>query len=73
MSLNFKGENTKTWTDTVTFHYKSSGIMITVKNLGKAYNQRVVLFIKELVINQGEIFGLVGNNGAGKTTLLRLL
>jgi ABC-2 type transport system ATP-binding protein len=47
--------------------------MITVKNLGKAYNQRVVLFIKELVIKQGEIFGLVGNNGAGKTTLLRLL
>ena len=47
--------------------------MIAIKNLGKAYNQRIVLFIKELVINNGEIFGLVGNNGAGKTTLLRLM
>ncbi len=47
--------------------------MITITNLGKAYNQRIVLFIKELVINQGELFGLVGNNGAGKTTLLRLM
>ena len=47
--------------------------MIAIKNLGKAYNQRIVLFIKELAINNGEIFGLVGNNGAGKTTLLRLM
>jgi len=47
--------------------------MITVTNLGKAYNQRIVLFIKELEIQQGELFGLVGNNGAGKTTLLRLI
>ncbi len=47
--------------------------MITITNLGKAYNQRIVLFIRELEIQQGEIFGLVGNNGAGKTTLLRLL
>jgi ABC-2 type transport system ATP-binding protein len=47
--------------------------MIKITNLGKAYNQRIVLFIRELEIQQGEIFGLVGNNGAGKTTLLRLL
>jgi len=47
--------------------------MIIVKNLGKAYKQKIVLNIKELTINKAEIFGLVGNNGAGKTTLFRLL
>jgi ABC-2 type transport system ATP-binding protein len=47
--------------------------MITVNNLGKEYNQRIVLDIEKLVVNQGEIFGLVGNNGAGKTTFFRLL
>jgi ABC-2 type transport system ATP-binding protein len=47
--------------------------MITVKNLVKKYNQKIVLNINELVIIKGEIFGLIGNNGAGKTTLFRLL
>lgn len=47
--------------------------MISIKNLRKAYNQKIVLNINELVINRSEIFGLVGNNGAGKTTLFRLL
>ncbi len=47
--------------------------MITVKDLIKEYNQRVVLDIESLQINEGELFGLVGNNGAGKTTFFRLL
>jgi ABC-2 type transport system ATP-binding protein len=47
--------------------------MIIIKDLRKAYNGRMVLNINELIIRNGEIFGLVGNNGAGKTTLLRLL
>jgi len=47
--------------------------MITVKDLVKEYNQRVVLDIESLQINEGELFGLVGNNGAGKTTFFRLL
>jgi ABC-2 type transport system ATP-binding protein len=47
--------------------------MITVKNLIKAYNDRIVVDIEDLQINNGELFGLVGNNGAGKTTLFRLL
>lgn len=47
--------------------------MITVQNLIKAYNERIVLDIESLQINKGELFGLVGNNGAGKTTLFRLL
>lgn len=47
--------------------------MITVNEIIKAYNDRVVLNIDHLQINDGEMFGLVGNNGAGKTTLFRLL
>lgn len=47
--------------------------MIAIQNLVKAYNNRVVLDIENLQINDGELFGLVGNNGAGKTTLFRLL
>ena len=44
--------------------------MIKVTNLVKSYKHKTVLNISELTINDGEIFGLVGNNGAGKTTLL---
>ena len=47
--------------------------MIAIRNLGKAYNQIIVLNINKLVINKGEILGFVGNNGAGKTTLFHLL
>jgi ABC-2 type transport system ATP-binding protein len=47
--------------------------MIKVTNLVKTYNKKTVLEISDLTVNDGEIFGLVGNNGAGKTTLLRLM
>jgi ABC-2 type transport system ATP-binding protein len=47
--------------------------MIQIKNIGKAYGQKIVLDIESLEIKKGEIFGLAGNNGAGKTTLFRLL
>jgi len=47
--------------------------MIKVTNIIKTYNKKTVLNISNLTVNDGEIFGLVGNNGAGKTTLLRLL
>ena len=47
--------------------------MKEVKNIKKAYNGRTVVNIPELVINQGETVGLVGNNGAGKTTLFRMI
>ncbi|MFN2438499.1 MAG: ABC transporter ATP-binding protein [Chitinophagaceae bacterium] len=46
--------------------------MITIKNIGKAYNGQIVVDIPRLQIKQG-IVGLVGNNGAGKTTLFRLI
>jgi len=46
--------------------------MITINNIGKAYNGQIVVDIPQLQI-EGGIVGLVGNNGAGKTTLFRLI
>ena len=47
--------------------------MLQVQNLQKKYNDKVVLTIPHLTIQQGESVGLVGNNGAGKSTLLSLI
>jgi ABC-2 type transport system ATP-binding protein len=47
--------------------------MIQITNLQKAYIGTTVLDIPELTIQNGEVFGLVGNNGAGKTTLFSLI
>jgi ABC-2 type transport system ATP-binding protein len=47
--------------------------MIQITNLQKAYGGTTVLNIEDLQIENGEIFGLVGNNGAGKTTLFSLI
>lgn len=43
------------------------------KSYGPRANQRAVLQIDELSIQQGEILAIVGPSGAGKSTLLRLL
>ncbi len=47
--------------------------MIQVNNLSKKYDNKEVLNVASLAIQNGEHFGLVGNNGAGKTTLFSLL
>ena len=47
--------------------------MIKATNLQKEYNGTLVLDLPELIIQHGEVFGLVGNNGAGKTTLFSLV
>lgn len=47
--------------------------MIEIKNLHKAYNETTVLKDINLVIPDGEIYGLVGRSGAGKSTLLRCI
>ncbi|RMD96124.1 MAG: ABC transporter ATP-binding protein [Calditrichaeota bacterium] len=46
---------------------------IETENLIKKYHGKVVLDLPDLVIESGELFGLVGNNGAGKTTFFRLV
>jgi len=47
--------------------------MIKIEKLKKSFNGKTALEIDNLNIEDGEIFGLVGNNGAGKTTLFRLI
>jgi len=47
--------------------------MIQIINLQKAYAGTTVLDIEDLKIENGDVFGLVGNNGAGKTTLFSLI
>lgn len=47
--------------------------MIHAINLQKAYNGTTVLDLAEFKIENGEVFGLVGNNGAGKTTFFSLV
>ena len=47
--------------------------MINVSNLGFSYGQFRVLNNISLKLDEGHIYGLLGENGVGKTTLLSLL
>lgn len=47
--------------------------LVKVNGIGKVYRKKTVLHDVNFTIEQGEIYGLVGNNGAGKTTLLRII
>ena len=46
---------------------------ITIQNLTKSYGKHAVLKGVDLVVNEGEIFALLGSNGAGKTTVINIL
>ncbi|HHT50443.1 MAG TPA: ATP-binding cassette domain-containing protein [Eubacteriaceae bacterium] len=46
---------------------------IFIENLTKEYENKRVLDIDTLNINQGRIIGIVGSNGAGKSTLIKIL
>lgn len=41
---------------------------LSVHNLSKSYNRRLVVGDVSFSVNQGEVVGLLGPNGAGKTT-----
>ena len=43
------------------------------ENVAKCYGAAVALRDLQLVVRQGQTFGLVGMNGAGKTTLIKCL
>ena len=47
--------------------------MIQITNLSKRFNSFTAIENITLSINDGEIFGIVGESGAGKTTLLRCI
>ena len=46
---------------------------LRVVDLHKAFRSRPVLSGVEFELQQGELFGIIGENGAGKSTLLRIL
>ena len=52
--------------------FKSKPIL-TVKNLSKSIDKRVILRKIDFNINVGEIFGLLGPNGAGKSVTFNVL
>ena len=47
--------------------------MIEAKKLRKSYNEKVILDISSLKIEQSQIVSICGPSGAGKTTLLSIL
>jgi len=55
------------------FKSVEKGAVISVHNLGKAFDGSHILENVEFDVRSGEIFGIIGMSGAGKTTLLNLL
>jgi len=47
--------------------------VLQTKNLTKSYGGKAAVDNVSLTIEQGDIFGLIGQNGAGKTTFMRLI
>ena len=53
--------------------HKTYKAMIQIKDLGFAYGDKAVLRNIDMKLEEGRIYGLLGENGVGKTTLLTLL
>lgn len=48
-------------------------IVLRANGLSKKYHNTLAVNNVNMVIKQGDIYGLVGKNGAGKTTLIRMI
>ena len=58
---------------TLFFTYLCSMNHLSVENLSKSYNEKVLFSDITFGISQGQKVALVGHNGSGKSTLLRLI
>ena len=47
--------------------------MLEVKNIVKKYGTNTAVNNLSFTVDDGEIFGLLGENGAGKTTTFRII
>lgn len=47
--------------------------VLVTRGLTKIYSGKAAVDNVNIVINKGDIYGLIGRNGAGKTTLIRLI
>ncbi len=47
--------------------------ILTVRNVSKKYKNHLVLNKVNMTINEGDIYGFVGENGSGKTTIIRAI
>ncbi len=52
---------------------KSGRMVLELKNVRKAYGDKLVLDRVDLHVERGDRIALVGHNGAGKSTLMRML
>ncbi|MCA9725994.1 MAG: ABC transporter ATP-binding protein, partial [Kurthia sp.] len=46
---------------------------LEVRQVTKKYKDFVAVNALDFTINEGEVFGLIGQNGAGKTTLMKIM
>lgn len=49
------------------------GTVLAANDITKKYNKNIALNGFEIKVEQGDIYGFVGNNGAGKTTFMKII
>ncbi len=62
------------WVSSVPFGKKAAGAgFVRIRGLRKTFDGFTAVDLKELTVESGEIFGLLGPNGSGKTTTIKVL